>query len=266
MIRPEIDTIVDFGGGAGEFCEFIRDKVGRPIKFVIIDNNQDFKAQAEAKGFTVFESLDQLMSWEQFNPNTSLLNMSSVIHEIYSYADDFYDDVGYFWSQVGKCRFRQVAIRDMSMNENSYRTAPTDAILWVYENVFRNGGLTVKGVPLSEIMQSFENVWGEICDLKTRRVDVKNLVHFLIKYRYVENWEREVEENYLPVSQDKLANILTSAGYKFSHKESSKLDFYAKTWDKDFKLRIPDNDGYREIFSRWLKTLSTHIKWMLEHS
>lgn len=29
--------------------------------------------------------------------------MSSVIHEIYSYADDFYDDVGYFWSQVGKC-------------------------------------------------------------------------------------------------------------------------------------------------------------------
>ena len=104
----------------------------------------------------------------------------------------------------------------------------------------------------------------EICDLKTRRVDVKNLVHFLIKYRYVENWEREVEENYLPVSQDKLANILTSAGYKFSHKESSKLDFYAKTWDKDFKLRIPDNDGYREIFSRWLITLSTHIKWLLE--
>jgi hypothetical protein len=44
MIRPEIDTIVDFGGGAGEFCEFIRDKIGRPMKFVIIDNNRDFKS------------------------------------------------------------------------------------------------------------------------------------------------------------------------------------------------------------------------------
>ena len=183
FMAPEIDTIVDFGGGAGEFCEFISGKVGRSMNFVIIDNNPEFKASAEQKGFIVFESLDELISWDGFRPSTTLLNMSSVIHEIYSYADDFYDDVGYFWSQVEKCAFKQLSIRDMSMNENSYKTAPIDAILWVYENVFRNGGLTIKGVPLSKILQSFEEVWGGICDPAAKRVNVKNLIHFLIKYR-----------------------------------------------------------------------------------
>ena len=92
----------------------------------------------------------------------------------------------------------------------------------------------------------------------------KNLFHFLIKYRYQENWAREVQENYLPVSKEKLASILTSMGYSFTHKESSKLEFYGKCWKKDFKLSLPDNNGYRKQFYAWLLTLDTHIKWMLE--
>lgn len=132
MVRPEVDMIVDFGGGAGEFCEFVRGRMDRPVEFVVIDNNPEFKAMAERKGFTSFESLDQLAAWKGFRPERALLNMSSVIHEVYAYADDFYDDVGYFWQQVKKCGFRQIAIRDMSMSENSYRTAPVDDILWVY--------------------------------------------------------------------------------------------------------------------------------------
>jgi len=95
-------------------------------------------------------------------------------------------------------------------------------------------------------------------------VNGKNLFHFLIKYRYQENWAREVQENYLPVSKEKLASILTSMGYSFTHKESSKLEFYGKCWKKDFKLGVPDNNGYRKQFYDWLLTLDTHIKWFLE--
>lgn len=86
----------------------------------------------------------------------------------------------------------------------------------------------------------------------------------MIKYRYQENWSREVQENYLPVSKEKLASILTSMGYSFTHKESSKLAFYGKCWKKDFKLNIPDNDGYKKQFYNWLLTLDTHIKWFVE--
>ncbi|MGA1049083.1 MAG: hypothetical protein ACO3UU_13830, partial [Minisyncoccia bacterium] len=39
---------------------------------------------------------------------------------------------------------------------------------------------------------SFEKVWGSIFK------DYRNFIHFLLKYRYTDNWEREVNENYLP--------------------------------------------------------------------
>lgn len=70
--------------------------------------------------------------------------------------------------------------------------------------MFVDGGLSVGGLPLEVILRSFEDVWGDVCDVRARKVNVKNLIHFLVKYRYVENWEREVQENYFPVSQDRL--------------------------------------------------------------
>lgn len=105
-----------------------------------------------------------------------------------------------------------------------------------------------------------------MCDPKLKKVNGKNLFHFLIKYRYQENWAREVQENYLPVSKEKLASILQSLGYKFIHKESSHLDFYSICWEKDFKLRRPDNHGYGRQFLAWLNKLDTHIKWLLERN
>lgn len=59
--------------------------------------------------------------------NKSLLVLSSVIHEIYSYAD-----VNAFWREIAKCGFRAIAIRDMSYDETAMRRAPIDAICWVY--------------------------------------------------------------------------------------------------------------------------------------
>ena len=149
------------------------------------------------------------------------------------------------------------------MSEHAYKTIPKDATIWVYQNVFCSDTLTFKGHTFAEITSSFEDVWGPICDVEKKSINVKNLIHFLIKYRYQENWEREVRENYLPVTQDKLEKWLTSfMDYSLVHKESSHLDFYDTCWTKDFKLNRPDTNGYRKKFQAWLKTLSTHIKWL----
>ena len=44
-IRPGITTVVDFGGGSGEFCQYV-DRIlsfrKRPMRYVVIDNNQEF--------------------------------------------------------------------------------------------------------------------------------------------------------------------------------------------------------------------------------
>ena len=245
-IRPGITTIVDFGGGSGEFCQYV-DRIlsfrKRPMRYVVIDNNQEFAVKAEMNGFMTFSSLGDFRASRVCDPAQALLVMSSVIHEVYSYQEEN-GPAEDFWKEVGGCKFRQIAIRDMSMNENAYRTVPKSAVAWIYENVFMSD-LPIKGVPLRQQTESFEARWGAICDPSTGRVNVKNLVHFLIKYRYVENWDREVNEDYLPVTQDRLAGIIIGMGYQLTHKESSKLEFYARQWAKDFRLNRPDDNGYR---------------------
>ena len=88
----------------------------------------------------------------------------------------------------------------MSYDEKAMQNAPVNAILWVYENILKSPTIEFKGVPFKDITDGFEDVWGAICDVRAKKVDTKRLFHFLIKYRYQENWAREVQENYLPVS------------------------------------------------------------------
>ncbi len=264
-LPKDVTMIVDFGGGAGEFVEYCNKQLKGTVKYVVIDNNRTFLSQAESKGFECFESLQELREEKGDELKNALLVLSSVIHEVYSYKDDFYDDVGVFWSDIKKCNFKCIAIRDMSMSVNVFKDLPVDAILWVYQNIFKSNDIEYKGKPFSEITTSFEEVWGDLCDVELKKVNVKQLIHFLIKYRYQENWQREVHEDYLPVTQDKLEKWLTSfMSYSFKHKESSHLEFYDKCWAKDFKLNRPDNNGYRHKFQQWLMSIPTHIKWLLE--
>ena len=257
-IPKDITTVVDFGGGNGDFAKFCQIK--RPdLKYVVVDNNIEFAEWSQKNGFITASSLQELIDNNAVDFKKSLLILSSVIHEIYSYADP-----NAFWNEVKKCSFKCIAIRDMSYDENAMMHAPIDAIIWVYENVFMSNSILYKGIPFKQITESFEDVWGAICDPKLKKINGKNLFHFLIKYRYQENWQREVQENYLPISKEKLASILTSIGYSFKHKQSSKLEFYEKCWKKDLKLNIPDNNGYKKQFYAWLITLNTHIKWFLE--
>lgn len=129
---PEyVDTFVDFGGGAGEFCEYVRRKIDRPMKYVIIDNNSTFLSAAKRRGFDCYDSLDQIIS-KNVDMSRAILNMSSVIHEVYSYSDPFYDDVGTFWHMLAKCGFSCISIRDMSMDSKNYKNVPVDATCWVY--------------------------------------------------------------------------------------------------------------------------------------
>lgn len=260
-----IKMIVDFGGGAGEFVDFCRSSLGEDVKYVVIDNNPSFLSKAKDKGIECFESLQDLRNAKGKELESALLILSSVIHEIYSYKDDFYDDVGVFWTDVKKCKFKCIAIRDMSYDKNAMRKLPVDAAIWLYQKVLKSDKIEFKGKPFKEITDSFEEVWGPICDVDNKKVNCKNLFHFLIKYRYQENWAREVNENYLPVSQQKLTEWLTNfMDYSFSHKESSHLAFYDKCWTKDLKLSRPDNDGYGKQVQEWLSSLSTHIKWLLK--
>jgi len=55
-IPKDITTIVDFGGGTGDFAKFCRAK--RPdLTYAVVDNNASFFDQAKSNGFIVASSL-----------------------------------------------------------------------------------------------------------------------------------------------------------------------------------------------------------------
>ena len=265
-IKPEIDTIVDFGGGTGDFCKYIAEQAaysGRSFKFVVIDNNESFAASAREKGYLVFANLSDMLTSQEVPLDNALLVMSSVIHEIYSYAKHPWE-IGIFWADVRECDFKQIAIRDMNPCCEDSADVPTDDIVWVYENVLKAPTLTVNGTKVSDILHDFENVWGAICDCANANVNIRNLMHFLFKYRYVRNWRHELYENYFPLTQNALESILTGLGYRLVRKDSTKLRFYDKAWARDFHLDCLDGREHRLKFRNWLYTLNTHVKWLAE--
>lgn len=60
--------------------------------------------------------------------------------------------------------------------------------------------------------------------------------HFLLKYMYTQNWEKELEEFYLPFSAEEYAQILGNMGMQIEHQEYYLLPYLAKKWRRDFGL------------------------------
>jgi SAM-dependent methyltransferase len=63
-----------------------------------------------------------------------------------------------------------------------------------------------------------------------------NINHFLLKYFYTDNWERECPENYTPVSIEEYHAILNMLRMKLLHSETYTLPFLAEKWAADFGL------------------------------
>ena len=62
------------------------------------------------------------------------------------------------------------------------------------------------------------------------------LNHFLLKYMYVENWERECRENYVPVTFEQYQQIFALLGMELQYRESYLLPFLRDKWAADFGL------------------------------
>ena len=71
-----------------------------------------------------------------------------------------------------------------------------------------------------------------------------------MKYRYTDNWEREVNENYLPVSLETVKKKIPSS-YKIVYEKDFILPFIQQQVKKDFDVEI---------------THSTHTKLIIKNN
>jgi hypothetical protein len=232
------DIIVDFGSADG----------------LLIDRLQEFYPDAQLFGYDNNPTMNELanarpkrhgnrqvvMFCEQWgliedvvkhNPNKkSALILSSVIHEIYTYLETKQIDT--FWDRVFKTGFDYIIIRDMIPSRSIERASDINDIAKVYRKYLKTSEL-----------KDFENNFGSI---ETNR----NLVHFLLKYRYTEpNWAREVKENYFPLYREDLLAMLPIE-YNIKYHDHFALPFLRQHIYDTFRIDLKDNTHLKMILQR----------------
>ena len=88
------------------------------------------------------------------------------------------------------------------------------------------------------MMSDFEKIYGEI---RT----IKELNHFLLKYMYKENWNREGTENYVPVSFEQYDQIVELLGMTVLFQRSSTIPYLKNKWREDFGFTDEELDSFR---------------------
>jgi hypothetical protein len=216
------DVIVDFGCADGTFLEEIsKVKPGTKLIGYDLDDTMLQKASSKLGKKAIFTN-----NWKEAVRYTTgskspILNLSSVIHEVYSYSRP--NVVSKFWTeQVFGNDFKYITIRDM---------IPSLEIDKREINDFKDDVKKVRTKSDRFYLNSFEKKWGDIND------NYRTFVHYLMKYRFIDNWDREVNENYLPVSLETVKSKIPST-YKVIYEENFLLPFLEQQVKKDFNVEL----------------------------
>ena len=77
----------------------------------------------------------------------------------------------------------------------------------------------------------------------------RNLVHYLLKYRYSLNWQREVSENYIPLNTQQFRNLIP-AGYEIDYDVEYLLPFIKRKVLEDFGIALKDSTHLKVVVRR----------------
>ena len=185
----ESDIYVDFGCADGSTLKALQNIY--PNKILIgYDINETMIQLAKKNTSKVLYFSDQSELIDYLNKYKHLskcLILNSVLHEIYTYSSK--EELEEFYKFVFSNIFDYISIRDMmcSLEDNSNVDTSLISKLYSFKNYTQ--------------VKEFEKVWGKISS-------IRQLMHYLLKYRYIENWSRELYENYLPITIEEFLRLI----------------------------------------------------------
>ena len=225
------DTIVDFGCADGALLkELIRIKPNLSLIGYDIDDEMLEEARKNIGNSKIiltddWQKIERLIN----NYNKPSILLSSVIHEVYSYTNTH--NINYFWNQqVFNDKFKYVIIRDM-MPSASYEKFNIVDIKKIRQNSNQQN------------LKEFEEKWGSINE------NFRTLLHWILKYRYTENWKRELKEDYVPITLETLERKIPK-GWSVIYKEHYTLPFIKEIVKKDFGVELHENTHIKMIIER----------------
>lgn len=230
MDKIDARVIIDYGCADGTLIHFLH-SLFPEYQYIGYDIDEQMLEQARSKfdeddmvGTILFTS-----NWKEVEKysksDISAILLSSVIHEVYAYGTR--KDVDTMWESIFSNSFDYIVIRDMIPSISMDKKSDINDV----KNVMRKSD--------SGHLREFEQVWGSI-------EQNKNLIHYLLKYRYTDNWEREVRENYFPINREELLSSIPDE-YEIEFHEHFILPFLKNTVKKDFGIFIKDNTHLKLI-------------------
>jgi hypothetical protein len=229
----DLDLLVDFGCADGQMLNYLTHV--RPDMTLIgydLDFNMIKISREKFPNMFFSDNWEEIMeevNSEKNKDKVKGLLLSSIIHEVYSYAGT--ENKNVFWNNVFDDSFTYVIIRDM-MTQDSYEKPNPELAKIIREKSDPN------------YLDSFEKIWGSIDD------SYKNIMHWLLKYTYTDNWTREVNENYLPYTLEHLKRRRIPSGWTIILQDYYVLPFMKQNVQKDFGITL---------------TQPTHIKMIIEN-
>lgn len=218
-------NIVDFGCANGELIKALQLLFGDYRYFGYdISTEMLLEAQKNVPVASFYSDWNEM----KVDFTDSILNISSTLHEVYSYGSQ--EEIEEFWHRVFESGFKYIAIRDMMLSDAEQMKADAEQ----YNSVIKNE-------IYADQLNDYEHVWGKI---STQH----DLVHYLLKYKYTENWDREVRENYVPITLEQLLEIIPD-NYEITYLNHFTLPYIAWQIKNDFGIEL---------------TTPTHIKLILK--
>ena len=215
IIGNDIDGITDYGCADGTLLKAVSE-IDPYIHLTGLDFNEDMIKLAEKNVPTAEFYTSNHVHMAGYD---NILNLSSVLHEVFSYSTQ--EEEKEFWADVRNGGYKYIVIRDMIYNENPIKLSKEEDV---------NKLFVASSHTQLERLFEFEAIWGKVNNYK-------NLVHYLLKYRYVENWNREVRENYLGYSvEDIIKNIGTD--YSLIYRKDYILPFLRDKIKEDFSIEL----------------------------
>ncbi len=227
-----VKSVLDVGCADGTITLALADMYPE-INFVGIDLDQSFidiaNQKIEARQNVKFECIylrDKLAEEERFD----VVLFCSVLHEFFSYGEGIssvikaLSDAREILNQSG-----EIIIRDMLLYEYTEKSQ-----LWLPE-------ILTKLRSKSEIIpmiDDFERYFGKLNS-------IKQVNHFLLKYMYTDNWQREVKEDYVPVSFEKYDKMFEILGMNVGFQRSSTIPYLKDKWRNDFGFTDDELEGFR---------------------
>lgn len=230
MDKIDAKVIVDYGCADGTLIHFLSTLFPEFV-YIGFDIDEKMVEIAREKFDTDNEQVIFTTDWAVVEAvtktETSAVILSSVIHEVYAYGTRA--DVDNVWKRVYS-GFDYIVIRDMIPSITMDKKSDIND----YRNVLSKAD--------SGNLRDFENVWGSI-------EQNKNLVHFLLKYKYTDNWAREVRENYFPMSREEMISSIPM-DFEIEFHEHFVLPYQKKIVREDFGITLKDNTHLKLILRR----------------